>query len=159
MDTHLSRTHGLRCAISHIRTSSHQLEIETCRFRGIPPKSRICKLCNRCCADEGLTFGFQIICRKVTGNFSLRTCPRSDTFRPIGSDGKSCSQTRLSCVRWTKAEGLLTCARQRYGKKRREKTRKVRQASQKTAKGHLQWVEMKKPLKIKPETQSWGEKS
>lgn len=43
MDTHLS--HGLRCAIGQIRTSSHQLEIEFGRFRGIPPESRICKLC------------------------------------------------------------------------------------------------------------------
>ncbi|RYA67342.1 hypothetical protein DD595_26345, partial [Enterobacter cloacae complex sp. 4DZ3-17B2] len=42
MDTHLS--HGLRCAIGQIRTSSHQLEIEFGRFRGIPPESRICKL-------------------------------------------------------------------------------------------------------------------
>ena len=41
MDTHLS--HGLRCAIGQIRTSSHQLEIEFGRFRGIPPESRICK--------------------------------------------------------------------------------------------------------------------
>lgn len=31
MDTHLS--HGLRCAIGQIRTSSHQLEIEIGRFR------------------------------------------------------------------------------------------------------------------------------
>ena len=45
MDTHMS--HGLRCAIGQIRTSSHQLEIETGRFRGIPPESRICRLCNR----------------------------------------------------------------------------------------------------------------
>lgn len=43
MDTHLS--HGLRCAIGQIRTSSHQLEIEFGRFKGIPPESRICKLC------------------------------------------------------------------------------------------------------------------
>lgn len=44
MDTHLS--HGLRCAIGQIRTSSHQLEIETGRFRGIPADSRICRLCH-----------------------------------------------------------------------------------------------------------------
>ena len=30
MDTHLS--HGIRCAIGEIRTSSHNLEIETGRF-------------------------------------------------------------------------------------------------------------------------------
>jgi len=33
MDTHLS--HALRCAIGQIRTSSHQLEVETGRFRGV----------------------------------------------------------------------------------------------------------------------------
>ena len=44
MDTHLS--HGLRCAIGQIRTSSHQLEIETGRFRGISADSRICQLCH-----------------------------------------------------------------------------------------------------------------
>ena len=44
MDIHLS--HGLRCAIGQIRTSSHQLEIETGRFRGIPADSRICRLCH-----------------------------------------------------------------------------------------------------------------
>ena len=43
MDTQMS--HGLRCAIGQIRTSSHQLEIETGRFRGIPADSRICRLC------------------------------------------------------------------------------------------------------------------
>ena len=37
-DTHLS--HSLRCAIGQIRTSSHHLEIETGRFRGIPPERR-----------------------------------------------------------------------------------------------------------------------
>ncbi|MCO5607117.1 hypothetical protein L7F22_061309 [Adiantum nelumboides] len=44
MATHMS--HGLRCAIGQIRTSSHQLEIETGRFRGIPADSRICRLCH-----------------------------------------------------------------------------------------------------------------
>ena len=44
MDTHLS--HGLRCAIGQIRTSSHQLEIETGRFRDIPAAMRICRLCH-----------------------------------------------------------------------------------------------------------------
>ena len=44
MDTHLS--HGLRCAIDQIRTSSHQIEIETGRYRGIPADSRICRLCH-----------------------------------------------------------------------------------------------------------------
>lgn len=44
MDTHLS--HGLRCAIGQIRTSSHQLEIETGKFREIPANSRICRLCH-----------------------------------------------------------------------------------------------------------------
>ncbi|KAI5053997.1 hypothetical protein GOP47_0031108, partial [Adiantum capillus-veneris] len=34
MDTHMF--HGLRCAIGQIRTSSHHLEIETGRFKGIP---------------------------------------------------------------------------------------------------------------------------
>ncbi|MCO5599027.1 hypothetical protein L7F22_053126 [Adiantum nelumboides] len=43
MDTHLS--HGLRCAIGQIRTSSHQLEIEFGRFQGILPEDRLCKLC------------------------------------------------------------------------------------------------------------------
>ena len=43
MDTHLS--HGLRCAIGQILTSSHQLEIEFGRFQGIPPEDRLCKLC------------------------------------------------------------------------------------------------------------------
>eukprot|EP00250_Pteridium_aquilinum_P019422 c24426_g1_i1 orf=1306-2640(+) len=44
MDTHLS--HALRCAIGQIRTSSHQLEIETGRYRGIPPEERICQMCH-----------------------------------------------------------------------------------------------------------------
>lgn len=43
MDTHLS--HSLRCAIGQIRTSSHHLEIETGRFRGILAEDRMCKLC------------------------------------------------------------------------------------------------------------------
>ena len=43
MDTHLS--HGIWCAIGQIRTSSHNLEIETGRFRGIRAKDRICQLC------------------------------------------------------------------------------------------------------------------
>ena len=45
MDSHLS--HGLRCVIGQMRTSSHQLEIETGRFRGIPAKDRTCQLCHR----------------------------------------------------------------------------------------------------------------
>ena len=44
MDTHLSQ--GLRCAISQICTSSHQLEVETGRFRGILAEGRICQLCH-----------------------------------------------------------------------------------------------------------------
>ncbi|KAH7446947.1 hypothetical protein KP509_01G083500 [Ceratopteris richardii] len=44
MDTHLS--HALRCAIRQLRTSSHQLEIETGRFRWVPADSRICRLCH-----------------------------------------------------------------------------------------------------------------
>ncbi|KAH7292489.1 hypothetical protein KP509_29G071000 [Ceratopteris richardii] len=44
MDTHLS--HALRCAIGQLRTSSHQLEIETGRFRGVPANNRICRLCH-----------------------------------------------------------------------------------------------------------------
>ena len=36
MDIHLS--HGLRCVIGQIRTSSHQLEIEFGKFQGIPPE-------------------------------------------------------------------------------------------------------------------------
>ena len=44
MDTHLS--HGIRCAFGQIRTSSHQLEIETGRFRGVPAEARICQLCH-----------------------------------------------------------------------------------------------------------------
>lgn len=42
--SHLS--HSLRCAIGQIRTSSHQLEIETGRFRGIPADNRICRICH-----------------------------------------------------------------------------------------------------------------
>ena len=45
MDTHLS--HGLRCVIGQMRTSSHQLEIETGRFRGILAKDGIRQLCHR----------------------------------------------------------------------------------------------------------------
>lgn len=44
MDTHLS--HGIRCALGQIRTSSLQLEIETGRFRGVPAEARICQLCH-----------------------------------------------------------------------------------------------------------------
>ena len=40
MDTHLS--HGIRCVIGQMRTSSHQLEIETGRYRGIGAEDRIC---------------------------------------------------------------------------------------------------------------------
>ena len=35
-----------KCAIGQIRTSSHQLEIETGKFRGVPTKARICHLCH-----------------------------------------------------------------------------------------------------------------
>lgn len=41
MNTHLS--HGLRCIIGQILTSSHQ-QIETGRFEGIPALDRICHL-------------------------------------------------------------------------------------------------------------------
>ncbi|KAH7434041.1 hypothetical protein KP509_07G098200 [Ceratopteris richardii] len=44
MDTHQS--HALRCAIGQLRTSSHQLEIEIGRFRGVPSDSKICRLCH-----------------------------------------------------------------------------------------------------------------
>ena len=44
MDFHLS--HGIRCAIGQMRTSSHQLEIETGRFRGVLAEARICQLCH-----------------------------------------------------------------------------------------------------------------
>lgn len=44
MDTHLS--FGIRCAIGQIRTSSHQLEVETGRYSGIPPEKRICRICH-----------------------------------------------------------------------------------------------------------------
>ena len=44
MDFHLS--HGIRCAIGQILTSSHQLEIETGRFRGVSAEARICQLCH-----------------------------------------------------------------------------------------------------------------
>ena len=44
MDTHLS--HELRCVIGQMRTSSHQLEIETGRCRGVPTEARICQLCH-----------------------------------------------------------------------------------------------------------------
>ena len=44
MDTHLS--FGIRCAIGQLRTSSHQLEIETGRFRGVRAEARICQLCH-----------------------------------------------------------------------------------------------------------------
>ena len=44
MDTHLS--HGIRCAIGQIRTSSHQLRIETGRYSGLPADARICLLCH-----------------------------------------------------------------------------------------------------------------
>ena len=39
MDSHLS--HGIRCAIGQICTSSHNLEIETGRFRGIQAEDRM----------------------------------------------------------------------------------------------------------------------
>ena len=46
MDTHLS--HGVRCAIGQIRTSSHQLLIETGRYGvdRLPQEARICQLCH-----------------------------------------------------------------------------------------------------------------
>ena len=43
MDIHLS--YNVRSAIGQIRTSSHNLEIETGRFRGIQGEERICQLC------------------------------------------------------------------------------------------------------------------
>ena len=43
MDAHPS--YGVWCAISQIRTSSHQLEIEVHRFNGIQVNERICQLC------------------------------------------------------------------------------------------------------------------
>ena len=42
MDTHLS--HSIRCIIGQFCTSSHNLEIETGRFRGIQAKDRLCQL-------------------------------------------------------------------------------------------------------------------
>ena len=45
MDMHLS--HGLRCINSQMRTSSHQLEIEIGRLKGVLAKDRICQLCQR----------------------------------------------------------------------------------------------------------------
>ncbi|KAH7422442.1 hypothetical protein KP509_12G008600 [Ceratopteris richardii] len=44
MDTHLS--YGVRCAIGRMRTSSHQLEIETGRYRRVPTQDRICRICH-----------------------------------------------------------------------------------------------------------------
>lgn len=44
MDTHFS--HGIRCAIGQIRTSSHQLRIETGRYSGVPAEARTCPLCH-----------------------------------------------------------------------------------------------------------------
>ena len=44
MDTHLSW--GIQCAIGQLHTSSHELEIETGRFREIPAEARICQLCH-----------------------------------------------------------------------------------------------------------------
>ena len=44
MDMHLS--HGIQGVIGQKCTSSHQLEIETGRFRGVPAKARICQLCH-----------------------------------------------------------------------------------------------------------------
>ena len=43
MDTYLS--HGIRCAIGQMRTSSHNLEIETGRLREVQGEDRICRLC------------------------------------------------------------------------------------------------------------------
>ena len=42
IDTHLS--HGIRCAIGQIRTSSHNLEIEIVRVGGIQTEDKICQL-------------------------------------------------------------------------------------------------------------------
>ena len=67
MDTHLS--HGLRCAIGQILTSSHHLEIETGRFRGIPTDSRICRLCHAEPAETELHY----ICH-CTVYYEIRGC-------------------------------------------------------------------------------------
>ena len=42
MDFHLS--HGIGCAIGQMCTSSHQLEIETGKFRGVPAEAKIYQL-------------------------------------------------------------------------------------------------------------------
>ena len=43
MDTHLS--HGLQCVIGQMHTSSHQLEMEIVRFRGVRAEAKIYLLC------------------------------------------------------------------------------------------------------------------
>ncbi|KAI5070875.1 hypothetical protein GOP47_0015218 [Adiantum capillus-veneris] len=44
MDSHLS--HGLQCVIGQLRTSSHQLQIETSRYTSTPAEERVCELCD-----------------------------------------------------------------------------------------------------------------
>ena len=78
MDTHLS--HGLRCAIGQVRTSSHQLEIERGRFRGIPTEDRLCQLCQREPETE-----FHYICR-CTAYYEIRGrfhCLFREGFGPL----------------------------------------------------------------------------
>ena len=78
MDTHLS--HGIQCAIGQIRTSSHNLEIETGRFRGIQAEERMCQLCriepetelhHICCCP---------VCYEIRGHFH---CLFRDGFGPL----------------------------------------------------------------------------
>ncbi|KAH7299191.1 hypothetical protein KP509_25G076700 [Ceratopteris richardii] len=79
MDTHLS--YGVQCAIGQIRTSSHQLEIETGRYRGVPTQDRICRLCRRepeielhyichCFAYYEIRERFHCLFREGFGSFS-----------------------------------------------------------------------------------------
>ena len=78
MDTHLS--HGIRCDIGQMRTSSHNLEIETSRFRGVQAKDRICQLC---CIEPETEFHHLCRCRvyyEIRGRFH---CLFKEGFGPL----------------------------------------------------------------------------
>ena len=65
MDTHLS--HNLRCVIGQLRTSSHQLKIETGRYMRVPPEERICQICRHEPGQRSTTYADVLLTMRLEG--------------------------------------------------------------------------------------------
>ncbi|MCO5551803.1 hypothetical protein L7F22_005305 [Adiantum nelumboides] len=119
MDTHLS--HGLRCAIGQIRTSSHQLEIEFGRFQGIPPKDRLCKLCGTEPETE-LHYRITLLRRQRTrqNQRQIKEFFRSNEER---EEGKASNQQPMQRSVHSHTTGTLVDRANELGKSRRPRPR------------------------------------